>query len=54
MVTLTLSEKLGIVFIAWWTIVLLAALLDRAYVNWRNRRDANRREADRTGQRAGA
>ena len=54
MVTLTIFEKLAIVFVWWWVIVGLAALSDRIYVNWRDRRDANRREADRTGQRAGA
>ena len=47
-------EELAIVFLAWWTIVGLAALLDRIYVNWRNRRDDNRREADRTGQCVGS
>ena len=46
MVRLTLSEKLAIVFIAWWIIVGLAALVDRAYVNWRNRRDADRRKTN--------
>lgn len=46
MVKLTLSEKLAIVFVAWWVIVGVAALLDHTYVNWRNRRDVNRREAD--------
>ena len=47
-------EKLAIMFLAWWTIVGVAALLDRIYVNWRNRRDDTRREANRTGNRAGA
>ena len=46
MVALTLSQKLAIVFVAWWVIVGMAAVLDRAYVNWRNRHDANRRKAN--------